>query len=160
MTDAVTFRVVVRAEAKPILTCTLQGAQVVLAWPSSFAGYQIEFTDALGPRSAWTLSTTTPIVDGAQFKVIIPVAGAHRFFRLTSSSGPGAPSISAIRVGGNLVLAWPDTFTGYVVESRDDLRPGSTWRASSTPIHDGNQFKMTEPISGGKQFYRLRTASP
>ena len=60
-----------------------------------------------------------------------------------------APALSAAVSGGNITLTWPQTVTGWFLESSQTMEAGS-WIEQVT---DGNTF--TEP-SGSAWFYRLR----
>lgn len=68
-----------------------------------------------------------------------------------------APSLTAQVSGSNAVLQWPLSSTGYVLETTDDLATTNAWTTvTSAPIIVDLQNTVTNPISAGSRFYRLR----
>lgn len=67
------------------------------------------------------------------------------------------PPILAIeRTGTNVALHWSADATGYTLQSATNLSL-VTWMAVTTaPVRVGQQFFVTNPISGASRFYRLR----
>jgi hypothetical protein len=66
-------------------------------------------------------------------------------------AGP-APSLSVARqTNGSLVISWPQSYSGYILQSASSLSSGS-WGAVSGVV--SNQVVITP--AGGQQFYRLR----
>jgi uncharacterized repeat protein (TIGR03803 family) len=68
---------------------------------------------------------------------------------------PG-PRLNSFRAGQQLVLSWRTNYTGYQLESAVDLRSG-TWSAvTNPPTLSGAQFFVTNSISAGAGFFRLK----
>ncbi len=65
----------------PSLAVTAQGGSVVLTWPASATGFDLQATPTLSPV-AWQPAGLTPTVEGDVNKVTVPATGATRFFRL------------------------------------------------------------------------------
>ena len=70
---------------------------------------------------------------------------------------PGAPQLS-IREGasGFVVLAWPVSVEGFMLEQSPDLSPQS-WTDVLTPVVDtATEHTVTVPITGPRMFFRLK----
>ncbi len=105
------------------------------------------------------LSTNTIPAEGS---VIISDPGASnqpvRFYRAASftTATSNLPTLSATRLGSGLLLSWPTNFTGFTLETATNLPPTS-WVSNSIPAAIVNgQNTVTNPITGGKKFYRLK----
>ncbi len=66
----------------PSLTVARSGNEVVITWPASATGYQLDASPTVSPTN-WQPSGLTPSVEGDLFKVAVPPTGAARFFRLS-----------------------------------------------------------------------------
>lgn len=65
------------------------------------------------------------------------------------------PVLTIERSGGNVIIRWPATATGYVLKSATSLTsPVWTGPAGGTPVADGDFLKVTIPISENS-FFRL-----
>ena len=71
---------------------------------------------------------------------------------------PPPPSLNGSLSASNLVLAWPDTATGFVLESSDALGATASWNpVGGTPNDINGAFTLTIPTSGNAaKFFRLR----
>jgi uncharacterized repeat protein (TIGR03803 family) len=72
----------------PQLVVSQSGAGVVLAWPTTSAGfdnsgYTLQSTTNLGPAAVWVTNSAVPVVVNGQFTVTNPISGAQQFFRLS-----------------------------------------------------------------------------
>lgn len=65
----------------PTLAIAVEGNNVVLTWPASATGFQVESTGTLVPAN-WQPAGVTPTIDGNVFKVSIPRSQTVQFFRL------------------------------------------------------------------------------
>ncbi|MGC9942537.1 MAG: LamG-like jellyroll fold domain-containing protein [Verrucomicrobiota bacterium] len=65
------------------------------------------------------------------------------------------PTLGAVMSGGNLIISWPQSATGYTLQSRSSLTSGTWTNVSGTPSVVGNNYQLSVPISGASQFYRL-----
>jgi subtilisin family serine protease len=75
------------------------------------------------------------------------------FINVTNAAA--GPTLHASLSAAKVVISWPTNFTGYILQSTDTL-PGSSWlTVSPSPVVIGNQYFVTNAISG-KKFYRLR----
>jgi len=65
--------------------------------------------------------------------------------------------LSYSRDGNNLVLSWPRYAVHFVLESAPVLGPGATWTpVNGTVIDTGSELRMTVPITGTQQYFRLK----
>jgi hypothetical protein len=70
---------------------------------------------------------------------------------------PLFPRLGISRAGGSVIVSWPTNFPGFTLESRTDLSPPGTWNAiGPLPIVSGNNYVVTNSITGARRFYRLR----
>ncbi len=67
----------------PQLTITPSGANVILTWPATAAGFTLQSTTNLGSLAFWTTNSPAPVVVNGQNFVTNPLASAHQFFRLS-----------------------------------------------------------------------------
>ncbi|HZV34943.1 MAG TPA: hypothetical protein VFB72_10255, partial [Verrucomicrobiae bacterium] len=59
--------------------------------------------------------------------------------------------------GTNLILSWSTNSTGFTLQSSPSLLSSNNWSAVSAPVTVVNgQYMVTNPISGGTQFFRLQ----
>lgn len=65
------------------------------------------------------------------------------------------PTLSAQRVGGNILLSWPISIGGYNLQTKSDLGTG-TWQNSAAPVNfvNGQNQVLIAPTSGAN-FYQL-----
>ncbi|HXG49459.1 MAG TPA: hypothetical protein VNO52_17685 [Methylomirabilota bacterium] len=67
-----------------------------------------------------------------------------------------SPRLRVARQGNAAVVGWATNAPGYVLE-RIDLGPTQTWRTETAPRGVvGDEFTVTNSLSGGSVFYRLR----
>jgi hypothetical protein len=72
--------------------------------------------------------------------------------------GSGAPPwLTMSRSGTNVILTWPLSAGGFVLESSDSLPPNAAWIAQTNGIViSGNNFRLARNVGPGSAFYRLR----
>ena len=98
--------------------------------------------------------TTVPVA--AQSGVTAIAAGQYHTVALLGT-GLVMPSLNARPTGNQLILSWPTNEAGFTLQSTLNLTPPLTWIDSTTsPAVLGEQFTVTNTISGSAQFYRLR----
>jgi hypothetical protein len=69
---------------------------------------------------------------------------------------PGA-SLTASLSGQNIEITWPETSTGFSLETTAQLGTGATWTAvTATPTTEGGNFKVSVPRGTGDAYFRLR----
>ena len=68
-----------------------------------------------------------------------------------------APRLNALKQGTNLTLTWPESATGFILESTTALPPGLLWNpVIQVPELLGGQNVLSLPIFPGNRFYRLQ----
>jgi len=65
-----------------VLNIVQSGIQTVVSWPTNAPGYALQWTTNLALPIAWSASTSTPVILGAQFVVTNANATSAQFFRL------------------------------------------------------------------------------
>lgn len=72
---------VVQTAGAPMLTLTRVGNDVVLSWPMTAIGFDLEQTENLSTPS-WSGAGVTPVIVGDHYQVTLPAVGSSKFFRL------------------------------------------------------------------------------
>ncbi len=76
---------------------------------------------------------------------------------ITVQAGPVADvPLTLTRSGGLVTIAWPDTATGYSLESTPSLAVPAWQPVNETPQAGGGQFTVTVPTTQTEQYFRLR----
>jgi hypothetical protein len=66
------------------------------------------------------------------------------------------PVLSITASAGNVILSWPSsTDPGFLLESTPSLSPAS-WSGAGAAVVVGNQYVVTNSVTPGDSFYRLR----
>jgi hypothetical protein len=66
------------------------------------------------------------------------------------------PTINFNRSGNNFVLTWPTNAAGFSLQDTASLSATSVWSSASSPVVNGSNYVVTNTISGGAMFYRLK----
>jgi len=74
----------VKTDVQPVLlSITPVGGNLVFSWSSDAAGYVLETTGSLTPPVTWTpVTSPSPILNGTQMTVTLPIGLGTSFFRL------------------------------------------------------------------------------
>jgi Immunoglobulin domain len=70
------------------------------------------------------------------------------------------PNLTTVREGGLLLIFWPVTPSGFVLETSGSLSPPEWVQVSSPPLQIGDQNLISVGISDTNSFYRLQFSSP
>jgi PKD repeat protein len=134
---------------------------LTLAWPTNAVGYALQYTTNLSPPVVWRpFSSGSSIING-QYVATSLTSGPQMFFRLAAQVGaiisnPSQPRLSLILKGGKLLLMWPASAVGFMLQSTTSLSPPVVWKSvSATPASIGGQNVVTNSISGPQMFFRL-----
>jgi uncharacterized repeat protein (TIGR03803 family) len=68
---------------------------------------------------------------------------------------PG-PLLTCAQAGGQLLLSWRTNYVGYTLQSSPSLASGNWSACTNPPAVVGGQFVVTNPVSGGAGFFRLK----
>ena len=66
-----------------LLAISVASRNVLIAWPSSAAGYRLEASANLSPNN-WLSVTNLPSLNGDRYEVLLPTTNANQFFRLVN----------------------------------------------------------------------------
>jgi hypothetical protein len=68
------------------------------------------------------------------------------------------PALAIVQSGSNVILSWPASATGFVLESTASLGPPVSWGAVdvSGAVDQGGVKKLTLPIGSSNTYYRMR----
>jgi hypothetical protein len=69
-----------------------------------------------------------------------------------------SPSLSIVKSDGNIVLAWPESASGYSVQTTSKLGAGASWgppAGNPSPVATNGTYQVTLPIGAQAAFYRL-----
>ena len=102
-------------------------------------------TGTVGQPDASTLSGGTYTLSSAFWGVVAAV------------QTPGAPWLTVTRTNNTVIVSWPLTAGGWVLERTNALPQVSVpWPQVSPPYQtNGVNVQFTEPIAAGNRFYRL-----
>ncbi len=83
--------------------------------------------------------------------------GASGSGAVFSLSLPQPPQLTIIRSGPNVILTWPTNATGFALQTSPNLDSPNSWIAATySSVIVGDQYFLTNNISGSAQFYRLK----
>jgi hypothetical protein len=65
-------------------------------------------------------------------------------------------ALSIARAGTNVMIAWPNTASGFQLQAKTDLAPSVTWtNMPQTVSTNSSQFFVLAPLAKGNQYFRL-----
>jgi len=82
----------------------------------------------------------------------------HEWLAGTDPTNPlSSPAqLTIIPSGPNLILMWPTNAVGFTLQSTTNLGSSAVWSTNSpAPLVANGLNRVTNPITGGQQFYRL-----
>jgi hypothetical protein len=59
-------------------------------------------------------------------------------------------------VGDQLTLSWPTNQLGFTLQISENVSPANWVESMFSPVVAGDRFWVTNPISAGPQFFRLK----
>ena len=80
--DTATLSITVIAATPPALSIQVSGSNLEVLWPASATGFSLYSTTNLLPSVVWSSVTNTPIIQGDNWMVTLPIGGANYYFRL------------------------------------------------------------------------------
>jgi len=140
----------------PALQIRLSGTNVILTWPLSVAGYVLQATDKLTPTNSWTTVSNVPVIVNFEYAVTNQISGGSRYYRL-SQVNTTALKLQAQVAGTNFILSWPKNAGDYSLEMTSNLTTTNAWtEVTNIPVVVNSHNTVTNSISGGNRFYRLK----
>lgn len=77
---------------------------------------------------------------------------------VTAIQTPGAPVLKVTRAGNNVILSWPASATGFVLQEAAALATPSSstvWNPGPAPVLSGEEYQVTLPSPAGNKYFRL-----
>jgi len=96
---------------------------------------------------------TLPVNNGAFTQFLLPNT-VNTF--VGTAVMPSAPTLAITAQNGNVVLSWPASAIGFAAESSTDLGANVWIPVSPPPIVIGDQNVITNFVTDGPVFYRLK----
>ncbi|HEU5125591.1 MAG TPA: glycoside hydrolase family 95 protein [Verrucomicrobiae bacterium] len=138
---------------------TYSATNVAGLYPSNGLTAQILWTNMLRELDCGTW--TAPTNGTYEFRfVVADTNGASSGYTLSFDylkliPVPTAPELNASAADGNLILRWPASAGMYGLEYTDALS-NTIWQpVLSEPVLFGNEWMITNPMTGGAGFFRL-----
>jgi hypothetical protein len=109
-------------------------------------------TQALNENSTYEMTLDPTVTIDPAF------AAANPGYTLTFSPGFGpAPHLQMQSSGTNVIITWPASAEGYLLQTTSNLTDTNSWTTTTTvPMVVGSMNAVTNPISGSANFYRLK----
>jgi len=142
--------------AAPSLRIELVRNNVVISWPTTGAtGYVLQSKTVFDSASVWGSVAELPVPAGNRFYVTNSPSGVARFYQLAKI--PAAPRLQISKSGDNVVVSWPLSAAGYILESSWDLSPTAHWsELLGPPSASGSIQSITVLNNKTARFFRLR----
>jgi hypothetical protein len=87
------------------------------------------------------------------------IFAGERVFALDSNNGLMAlvlvPRLTLTAALPNVVLSWPSSFSGYMLQATPSLTSPVNWTNVSSGVLNGSQYSVTNNAASGRLFYRL-----
>jgi PKD repeat protein len=134
---------------------------LTLSWPTNAVGYALQYTTNLSPPVVWRPFLSAPAMINGQYIATSLMSGPQMFFRLTTGisaliTSPSGPKLTLLLAGEKLILTWPASALGFILQSTTNLSPPIIWNTvPSTPASINGQNVVTNVISGSQMFFRL-----
>jgi uncharacterized repeat protein (TIGR01451 family) len=118
-------------------TITVSGNQLLISWPSSLQGYQLESRNGFAPGTLWVPVTQAPTLNGNTYTVTEPLATADSFYQLHLTSGGGSV------VGPNQASATaPDDYVP--TNGTLTFNPGETSKTITVVVNGDTIYELDE----------------
>ncbi len=112
-----------------------------------------------GTVVAWGGNTAGQSTVPADLTNVVAIAGGDYYsLALVAASGHSlAPLLQARTTGKEILLAWPMSARNYNLQATTNLTDPNSWATlTNVPAMVDLQNTVTNPISGGGKFYRLK----
>src|SRR5205085_3927127 len=96
-----------------------------------------------------------PVLSGSRFYVTNSASGFARFYQLAKI--PAAPRLQIGKSGDNVVVSWPLSAAGYILEGAWDLSPTARWNEILGPPSASESIQSITVLNNKTaRFFRLR----
>lgn len=157
-------RIVVVCDSGPIYFSETSGA----SWSGILQPGWYEFTMATTPKgSAIVASVALGNIPAATNPEVIQNMTSREWYSAVSS-GDGdelvlqggssifTPALSIVTSSNNIIVSWPNAFTGYHLQQNDDLTTTNWINVTNTTSLTDSQYEVVLPASSFNKFFRLK----
>jgi hypothetical protein len=135
--------------------CGDSGAPSVTATPNN--GFTVTDSQLLSGCDVEVAVATKDVAVAGTYNVTwtaTPTQGAHLYLVAVQSV---VPALQAQISAGNVSVSWPTSAIGYNLQMTSNLTPTNAWTTvTNAPVIIGPQNVVTNVISPGSQFFRLK----
>ncbi len=147
---SLTFTPPASPPSQPALSIHVTGGNLVITWPDTATGYALASATNLGSSASWSIVTNIPVIVNGFYTVTVSTTGGQKYYSLAR------PALSIHVIGGNLVITWPDTVSGFTLMSSATLGSSASWSTvTNTPVIVNGFYTVTVTMTGGQMFYSL-----
>ena len=82
--------------------------------------------------------------------------GINYWTVMVTQTNTTPPTINFNKSGNKIILIWPTNAAGFSLQDSTSLSATSVWSSASLPSVNGTHYVVTNTISGGTMFYRLK----
>ena len=144
-----------RGAPLPALAIRRSNNSLIVSWPSPSAGFVLQQNSEPARAVGWQTSDYTISDDGTNKSISVSLPAPNLFFRLSTIA---PPSLSIRRSGSSVIVSWPSSAAGFVLEQNASVANAAGWSASGYSIaDDGTNKSIILPSPAGKLFFRLRS---
>lgn len=158
-------RIVIVDDSGPVYISENTGA----AWKAIKHSGDYEFTLSTSPNGSSVVAVVsrtnelstlaTDAVYTMAYRNWCSVASAADGSQLVLSGGPdqSAPALSITRSGSNVIVGWPASFSGFILQQSSDIQ-ATSWASVTNEIEVvGQRNQVSMPALEGRNFFRLST---
>ena len=151
---SMSFNFMVQGDGQEDSFAVAVGGTNILSLAMSLIQTNVTLSSGLIGVSPWagqTVELFLGIVGGTSTNASL-TAGGISFYAVVPSS------LQAQAYGSNLVITWPVTAEGYTLETCSSFAGTNSWApVTNVPAIVDSQYTVTNAISGGSRFYRLKS---
>jgi hypothetical protein len=152
---SMSFNFMVQGDGQDDSFAVAVGGTNVLSLPLSLIQTNVTLSTGLIGVSPWagqTVELFLGIMGGTSTNASLTVGGISFY-------GVVPPSLQAQASGSNVVITWPVSADGYALQSSTSLTGTNSWApVTNVPAIAGFQYTVTNAMSAGSRFYRLKSA--
>jgi autotransporter-associated beta strand protein len=127
-------------------------------WSTNYPAYNLQYNKNLSTTN-WAAASPVPVMLGTNYTVTNPIVGPQKFYRLSTlppTFTPPAPVLSIETVPpASVRLLWPADDPAFRLQFNTNLTTTNWISASPAPVILGEDYTVTNPLSGAQTFYRL-----
>jgi uncharacterized repeat protein (TIGR03803 family) len=135
-------------------TGSTNGNGAVFSLSTSGASFSVQHAFAAGTNNLDGATPTDTLLVYSNYLFGVTSTGGTNASGTLFSVGLPAPVILSLSGSGtNVILTWPNS--GYTLQSNSNLNSTAWSNVSPAAVFSGGLFRVTNPITGAKKFYRL-----